>query len=327
MGEMVQLQSGEAVARLLPSAGGRISALRLVRPGGGAVDVLHPYPEDFFDPLRWAKGGIYPLLPYSNRIANATVRVGGEAVALAAHPDAAPHTLHGNAHAQAWQLLSAPSPGFTSAPEGVQENLGAARRFLVNNDASSAVLALDSAPGPAWPWRYWARMRLELAPDELVIRLEMRNADTRVMPAGLGLHPYFRHQPPGRVGYSATTVWPPTLEFLPGAPRPLQADENYSPARQLPEGGLTHYVGGWEGEALIDLPDGARLRMTADAVFNHLVVHRPDNLAYLCLEPVSHVADGFNLAARGVSGTGARLLAPGESMGGTVRLQLMGEVS
>ncbi len=35
------------------------------------------------------------------------------------HPDAAPHTLHGNAHAQAWEVLS--------------------------NDALSAVLALDSA--------------------------------------------------------------------------------------------------------------------------------------------------------------------------------------
>ncbi len=51
-------------------------------------------------------------------------------------------------------------------------------------------------------------------------------------------------------------------------------------------------------------------------VWQHLVVYRPDNLAYLCLEPVSHVADGFNQAARGVQDTGTRWLAPGESLSG-----------
>ena len=90
-----------------------------------------------------------------------------------------------------------------------------------------------------------------------------------------------------------------------------------------PGSGATGPACGWDGTALVDLPDGARLRMAADAAFGHLVVHRPDNLAYLCVEPVSHVADGFNLAARGAAGTGARLLAPGESMGGTIRLQLV----
>ena len=90
MNEIVQLHSGDASARLVPGAGGRISALRLVRPGGGVVEILHPYPENFFDPIRWAKGGIYPLMPYSNRIAHATLQLNGEAVALEAHPDAAP---------------------------------------------------------------------------------------------------------------------------------------------------------------------------------------------------------------------------------------------
>ena len=88
---------------------------------------------------------------------------------------------------------------------------------------------------------------------------------------------------------------------------------------------MTHYVGGWNGVAGLDLPAGARLRVTADAVFRHLVVHRPDNTAYLCLEPASHVANGFNLAARGVPDTGTRLLAPGEAMGGTVRFALLGD--
>ena len=142
---------------------------------------------------------------------------------------------------------------------------------------------------------------------------------------------YFTHQPEARIGYRAGSLWPPTAEFLPGTERPSQAGEIYWPARTLPTGGQTGYVGGWDGVASIELPDAAgapaRPRIVADPVFNHLVVHRPDNLAYLCLEPVSHVADAFNLAERGVANTGARLLAPGEKMGGTIRFQLMGDAA
>ena len=305
MSNIVQLDCAGASARLVPGAGGRISVLRLVRPGGGVVDILHPYPEDFFDPIRWAKGGIYPLMPYSNRIAQATVQVHGEAVALEAHPDAAPHSLHGNAHALAWRLL--------------------------RSDATSAVMTVDSPASAAWPWHYTARMHVGLMPGELRVAMEIRNTDTRTMPAGIGLHPYFRHRPEALIGYRAGMVWPPNAVFLPGAARPPHADERYAPERPLPAGGLTDYVGGWDGVASVELHDAAgasvRLMIVADPVFGHLVVHRPDNLAYLCLEPVSHVADAFNLAARGVADTGARLIAPGETMGGTIRFQLLGDAA
>jgi len=43
---------------------------------------------------------------------------------------------------------------------------------------------------------------------------------------------------------------------------------------------------------------------------------------YLCLEPVSHVADGFNLAARGVAGTGAVLLPSGGVLRGQMTISL-----
>ena len=81
-------------------------------------------------------------------------------------------------------------------------------------------------------------------------------------------------------------------------------------------------MGGWDGRAGIELPHGVCLRVEADPVFGHLVVHRLDTLAYLCLEPVSHVADSFNLATRGVADTGTRWLAAGESLAGAMRFSL-----
>lgn len=294
---LVHLEAGGAQARLLPGSGGRVSSLRLVQPSGAVVDVLHPYPEDYFDAIRWAKGGIYPLMPYSNRIRNATLRTGGRTVPLAAHPDAVPHTLHGNAHVLPWQL----------------ERRGAA----------SAEMVLTAQASAAWPWRYRGRLQIDLAPTVLTIAISVCNDDKQDMPAGIGLHPYFRHLPDARVGYQAASVWPPDADFIATAARAARSDEVLAPARSLRAGGLTDYLGDWSGEATVELPEGAVLRIAADPVFSHLVVHRPDQLSYLCLEPVSHVADAFNLAADGIGGTGTRWLAPGQSMGGTIRFELL----
>ena len=297
LSESVVLQAGASRARLLPAAGGRVTALRLVPLGSdAAVEVLHPYSEDFFDPLRWGKGGIYPLMPYSNRIAQALLQVDGEAVALLAHPDAAPHTLHGNAHALPWTVLA--------------------------QSANHVVMVVEAAASAAWPWRYTGRMGLHLSPSALSVSVSVCNGDDRRMPAGLGLHPYFRHGPEARVGYRARSIWPPTSDFLATQARAPTPDENHLPARAMRAGGLTDYVGAWDGLASVELPEGDWLEIHADAVFGHLVVHRPDSLAYLCLEPVSHVADGFNLAARGVPDTGTRWLAPGESLVGQILFSL-----
>ena len=153
MNPVITLNAGGASARLLPHAGGRVSALSLVRGNGEAVDVLHPYPEDFFDPIHWAKGGIYPLIPYSNRIANALLHVNGETHALRPHPNAVPHTLHGNAHTQPWEATQ-------QGPD-------------------TATLTLDSPAGPAWPWHYTASLRFELTPSQLRVGLALCNADQR----------------------------------------------------------------------------------------------------------------------------------------------------
>ena len=295
----IVLRAGAAQAVLRPDAGGRVCSLRLQAPGGEAVPVLFPYEPADVDPLRWAKGGIYPLLPYSNRIAQARLRTPAGEVALAPHPDAHPHTLHGNAHGLPWQ--AAPDP---HAPD------------------TQATMALESAPCAAWPWRYAARQHLRLEPTALHLMLEIVNRDERPMPAGLGWHPYLQHQPQARIGLTATTLWPTTDDFLATHARALQPEEGYVPPRPLRAGTLTDYLSGWDGALRVDLPGGEVLSMQADAAVSHLVLHRPPDGRYLCVEPVTHVADGFNLEARGLTGTGTRWLDPGQSLRVTLRLSL-----
>ncbi len=302
MGKVIELACDGASARLLPHAGGRVTRLCWVDPVHGFTEVLHPYPdgpEDHFDPIHWAKGGIYPLIPYSNRIESAKLWVGVDTFSLTPHPDALPHALHGNAHTQAWQV----------------DQLS----------ASSATLRLDSPACAAWPWHYSASQHIVLTESDLCVSLALTHLGPNLMPAGIGLHPYFQHRPDAKLALGASKQWPVLPDFLPQGRQAVATDNPHAVPCALPPGTLTDYWADWDGKASLELPSGARLVLTSSATLRHLVVHRPASPIYLCLEPVSHVANAFNMAARGVADTGAVWLKPGETLSGEVCFRLAGQ--
>jgi len=57
-------------------------------------------------------------------------------------------------------------------------------------------------------------MGLRLTPSALSVTLSIRNGADRLMPAGLGLHPYFRHEPACEVAYRVSAVWSPNADFI-----------------------------------------------------------------------------------------------------------------
>ena len=87
---------------------------------------------------------------------------------------------------------------------------------------------------------------------------------------------------------------------------------------------LDQVYASWDGVARLSWGEARALTITADSVYSHLVLFTaPDGS--LAVEPVTHATDAFNLAARGVHGTDMRVLGPGQSVGGAVRLTLEGE--
>ena len=294
---IVELAAGPARARLAPLLGGRITALMLT-PGGSASprDVLVRFPEDTAscDLLQWPKGGLYPLIPYGNRVRDGRLLFQGLEHALSPHPDAAPHTLHGHAHRKAWRL---------------------SRR-----DVASARMELDHDGTGEWPWRFGVRQDVTLSPGALVLALRLHNADDRPMPAGIGLHPYFLHHPEDRIGFRTHTAWSTMPDSLAGPPVPTTT--SFDPPRPLPRGKQTLYLSGSDGSYSVFSQDNIVLRLQADRVFDHLVIHRPASATFLCIEPCSHSPDGFNMSERGISGAGRIVLAPGDALSGQVVISL-----
>jgi aldose 1-epimerase len=86
---------------------------------------------------------------------------------------------------------------------------------------------------------------------------------------------------------------------------------------------LDNCFSGWDGRAQLDWPlRRVRLVMQADAVFGHLVVYVPLRESFWCVEPVSHINDGFNRFAAGEQDTGTVMLEPGETLTGRVRFMV-----
>ncbi len=139
------------------------------------------------------------------------------------------------------------------------------------------------------------------------------------MPGGIGLHPYFEYQFEDNIEFEAPIDWPVTADYLASLP---QADSGGPTAGSLPSGEVTLYRSGWRGICIIRRANGDRIEMRADPAFSHFVLHRPADAAHLCAEPVSHVADGFNLLARGCADTGTVVLGPGDELKGSVVISL-----
>ncbi|GLQ12068.1 galactose mutarotase [Devosia yakushimensis] len=259
---------------------------RVTRLTHDSVDVLVPLEAQEFHPPFWPRAGAYPMVPYHNRIEGGRLRLDGCEVALPSHPDAQPHTLHGPAHLAAWQVSE-------------------------RND-TTVTLALERAADPHWPWKFSARQTFVITEGGLRLKLSVTNRGETAMPVGLGWHPYIAGCQ--RVRHDAEYEWPIRKDYLPTGDRQpvIQAfDENVSG---------THYLSCWS-DVQVDTKDDLTLTISASPTMSHLVLHKGDG-DFVCIEPVSHLANGFNLHARQILGTGARILAPVEEMSATIELNI-----
>ena len=180
-------------------------------------------------------------------------------------------------------------------------------------EADSVDLVLDAPAGTmGWAWPFECVQRYRLDAGGLSLTLIMRNGGDTPMPFGFGIHPYFTAR---RVALHARRLWPADERGLPTGSKVTHVRE----LRQSAEGCDT-YLSQWEGRATLHWDDGRELALRADPAFAHLVVYTAPGADFLCVEPVSNVADAFNLAAAGDARTGMRVLAPGERYSASLRM-------
>jgi aldose 1-epimerase len=275
---------------LCPHIGGAITRFRW-----RGRDVLRPADPACLsdgDPLLASS---FPLVPFSNRVADARFAFHGQVHQLERNLPPEPHAIHG----QGWQ-----------SPWAV-EQASADRAGLTFAHAVSGT-----------PLDYRARQTFALHDAGLEIALKLTNAGAVPMPAGIGQHPYFIRTDGVALRARLDHVWLPDERKIPQQRVPLPAAWDFADGLRLAPLDLDHCFGGWDGRAELHWPElDLTLVIEAGPVFRHLVIYVPPGQDFFCIEPVSHVNDGFNMLERGVEGTGVRVLAPGQTLAGAIRLR------
>lgn len=285
------LEDAQARAVIDARGGGAIASYTS-RLGGRAITWIAPPPPDARDA---GAPGCFPLVPYSNRIRGGRFSCAGRHVSLPAEPIRDPHFEHGHGWRAAWRIVD----------RGTRHAL---LHFRHEADA--------------WPWSYEAMQSIALDAGALVVELAVVNCGHAPMPMGFGLHPFFTRTPRTRLRAAVTGMWETDAEILPTTLAAVPARADLAAGATIDAVDLDNVFTGWDGRAAIERPeDDARLIVTADAPLRFLVVYAPPGQPYFCAEPVSNTTDAFNLAAAGRPDTGMLVLAPGERVAATIRLE------
>lgn len=280
----VELRNNTWSLELIPEWGGRVAVLQ-----AKGLDIVTPISAEAFEPVAWPKGGIYPLMPYSNRIRDSRLAHSGVTHALPSHPAVHPHTLHGVAQTLQWS---------------------------VSNQSEHSITLTCDYDGIHWPWPVRFEQQFALRDDQLNIQIAVTNLGSSSMPAGLGLHPYFQRHPRMRVELGLGCIWEIDDAYLPtgvarSKPRSIVISDEVSEE-------LAVYGSEWDGELQVNYPEG-RLTLLAQAPLSHFVAFAPVNAPYVCLEPVSHLADAFNSPPSQWPDQGTHVLEPGESLSASLK--------
>lgn len=275
---VLSLRGGRLALDLAPSAGGSIARFA-IDGANGPVDLLRPADIAALATGQGSGTSCYPLVPFSNRIANGRLAVGDQEIVLKPNWPGVRHPMHGDGWARPWETE--------------------------RHDGHSADLAYVHTGREGWPFRYRARQSFRLEDDRFTVGMSIENLEARPVPAGLGLHPFFTRDADTELACQTRGVWRTDAEVLPVERVVVPSEWDFAVSRPVDGVVLDNCFDGWDGRAMITWPRyGLRLDLTASEPFRHLVIYVPRGSRYFCVEPVSHASGAVG---RSLLGAGATL--------------------
>jgi aldose 1-epimerase len=276
--DRITLRTGEATLGIDPEAGGRLVSLIV----GGNERIL---PKARGRPSPLSTGwGCYPMVPWAGRLAEGRIPTDQGEVRL--EQNRPPTAIHGLAFDRPWR---------------------------VTEQSDTAVKMTCELRGLGWPFGGDARQTLRLSPTQLALELEVGDY-TRTGPAGVGWHPWFMRPADGdvEIRLDGSRVLVLDADLVPtGEVRAITAEEDLRAGPALGDRRLDHVYVNTRSPAIVRWPD-LEMRIEYGDSLTTTVVHTPAQ--GFCVEPQTMWPNAPLLAARGVTGTGLRTLAPGERL-------------
>ncbi len=296
------LQNDRLKLEVSPQFGAGILGFSTLRDSGQWLPLMRPTLLEHIQNGKTGNFSSYILMPYSNRIRGAHFTFDGQDYPL--RPNNREGTArHGDVFSRPWTTIL--------------------------QDAKAASYRIDSRDFDDFnfPFPFVGTVTYRLEGLSLILQLELQNVGHTAMPAGMGIHPYFNRYlasaQEATLEFGASSYYQVPLDLMPtGGPIPIPAELDFSSARPAGTQKLDTVFAGWNGAARLSWESlNLALELAADPIFSHFVAYTHYD-GSLALEPVTHATDGFNLMAQGVKHTGVRVLEPGESMDGTIRMRV-----
>lgn len=294
MTSLISQSHGDLTLVLAPELGGAIAALRW-----RGNDIFRPLPEE--GEQRANLSGCFPLVPYSNRIAQGRFLFQGQQVTLKKNFGDHPHPLHGNGWLNAWELTAQTSD-----------------RLTLSLDHSA-----EGASFEDWPWPFRATQVFALTNSALQITLSISNLAEQSVPVGLGFHPYFANAADCEVQFIAQKVWLNNNDSLPASEVATPECWNYEAFRRPLPATVDNCFTQWNGSAVVRWPQRKiQARVSSPDACNAVFFTPVAGKNFVAIEPVTHINNAIHLFPVDGKDQAMNLLAPGESLSVTMHIEV-----
>ncbi len=274
---------------ILPEVGGALSFFKAQN-----TDILRPCSATETEANNSA---LFVMAPYSSFIANNTFTYFGITRKLFPNSPISKCALHGDI----WR----------------------SKGEVVFQSSDKVQLKFIHTKDKGFPFPYTFYLTYSLNDQGLEISFKLENNSALPIPYGFGIHPFFVKDKSTKIMYNSTHVWYRGDDPILGHPYRVPKELDFNEAKSLPRENLDISVGGWNGTAQITT-DRYAVQINTDSSFRHLILYSPKNKNFYCLEPTTHTPDAFNLASRGIVGTGIQSLGPHESTETSIQLYVKG---
>ncbi len=284
MNNPVTLRCAELLCDLKPELGGCISGLWL-----GGIPVLRSTPAQDLHSVR--QSASYPLVPFSNRVGNATLQWQGTDHPLVKNWAPDPHSIHGVGWERPWTVLEA--------------------------TGTFALLSYEHKADAAWPFDFDTSQAFRLEAHALEMSLSITNQSAVSAPVGLGWHPYFVKRADAHMHFDATGRWEMGSDKLPTHRNSSTGLDSDCATLEV-----DHCFDGWSG--VVQLHDSV-LRTRVVSGLSRLVVYTTPARDTIAIEPVSHINDAVNRMAQtsdSAQDLGVCILQPGQTFSCAMRIEV-----
>ncbi len=296
--QIVHLENDFIEVGVVPSCGAALAYFRT--KGERLFDVMRPASQTAIGKKDALGMSMFPMIPYAFRIKDGEFTYWGiKRFVPQNHPNFS-EPLHGDGWRSKWDITA--------------------------QDKTSLTLSLthDKETDKGYPFSYKASITYRLKDKTLQVEMNLTNTGLMPMPCGLGVHPYFNKTPNVTLGFKTKNVWYHENDPI---DHPYRTPEEWSfeQPKELGNEIFDTCFGGFDGSAHIKWPKFSMgVQIDCEESFSHLALFAPYRKNFFCLEPSTMTCNAFNLASKGVVGSGIQSIGKDETLSGSISFTVEG---